>query len=175
MTKYCRAFLTSQETFALQPVGYVLLNVQNHFTHWSGLCPLLKIYSILTLGGTDLIPSVQQTGLGAFCESTITVPSTFAGSKGVINVVAVFGLVLITIPTVIAIVLRHLASAHSPLGEPRAIHTQAPPRIYGNGGIPFDASLACATIREQADKAQEEEEDERLTSGMHILVRSWYI
>ncbi|KAF7881570.1 uncharacterized protein EAF02_006258 [Botrytis sinoallii] len=37
---------------------------------------------------TNLIPSVQQTGLGAFCEPTITVPSTFAGSQGVINVVA---------------------------------------------------------------------------------------
>lgn len=37
---------------------------------------------------TNLIPSVQQTGLGAFCEPTITVPSTFAGSRGVINVVA---------------------------------------------------------------------------------------
>ncbi|TGO17870.1 hypothetical protein BTUL_0014g00650 [Botrytis tulipae] len=37
---------------------------------------------------TNLIPSVQQTGLGAFCEPTVTVPSTFAGSMGVVNVVA---------------------------------------------------------------------------------------
>lgn len=37
---------------------------------------------------TELIPTVQQTGLGDFCEPTVTVPSTFAGSKGVVNVVA---------------------------------------------------------------------------------------
>ncbi|QSZ37221.1 hypothetical protein DSL72_009315 [Monilinia vaccinii-corymbosi] len=37
---------------------------------------------------TQLIPTVQQTGLGDFCQPTVTVPSTFAGSKGVISVVA---------------------------------------------------------------------------------------
>ncbi|KAB8296107.1 hypothetical protein EYC80_008904 [Monilinia laxa] len=37
---------------------------------------------------TELIPTVQQTGLGDFCEPTVTVPSTFAGSKGIVNVVA---------------------------------------------------------------------------------------
>ncbi|ESZ98377.1 hypothetical protein SBOR_1255 [Sclerotinia borealis F-4128] len=37
---------------------------------------------------TNLIPTIQQTGLGDFCEPTITVPSTFAGNKGVVNVVA---------------------------------------------------------------------------------------
>ncbi|KAJ8069198.1 hypothetical protein OCU04_002868 [Sclerotinia nivalis] len=37
---------------------------------------------------TDLIPTVQQSGLGDFCQPTVTVPSTFAGNNGVVNVVA---------------------------------------------------------------------------------------
>ncbi|EDO00673.1 hypothetical protein SS1G_03146 [Sclerotinia sclerotiorum 1980 UF-70] len=34
---------------------------------------------------TNLIPTVQQSGLGDFCQPSVTVPSTFAGNKGVIN------------------------------------------------------------------------------------------
>ncbi|CAD6443990.1 5e51d6da-3483-4f72-9575-30b317ca74d8 [Sclerotinia trifoliorum] len=37
---------------------------------------------------TNLIPTVQQSGLGDFCQPTVTVPSAFAGNKGVVNVVA---------------------------------------------------------------------------------------
>ncbi len=36
---------------------------------------------------TDLLPAVVQTGLGDYCETGITVPSTWAGSKGVIGIV----------------------------------------------------------------------------------------
>ena len=36
---------------------------------------------------TDLLPAVVQTGLGDYCETDITVPSTWAGSKGVIGIV----------------------------------------------------------------------------------------
>jgi len=36
---------------------------------------------------TDLLPAVVQTGLGDYCETNITVPATWAGSKGVIQVV----------------------------------------------------------------------------------------
>ena len=36
---------------------------------------------------TDLLPAVVQTGLGNYCETGITVPLTWAGSKGVIGVV----------------------------------------------------------------------------------------
>jgi hypothetical protein len=36
---------------------------------------------------TDLLPAVEQTGLGQFCEPDVTVSSSFAGSKGVIQVV----------------------------------------------------------------------------------------
>ena len=36
---------------------------------------------------TDLLPAVVQTGLGNYCETGITVPSTWAGSKGVIGIV----------------------------------------------------------------------------------------
>ena len=37
---------------------------------------------------TNLLPAVQQTGLGDFCETDIKVPSTWAGSKGVVGIVA---------------------------------------------------------------------------------------
>ena len=36
---------------------------------------------------TTLLPAVSQTGLGAYCERAVTVPSNWAGSKGVIQVV----------------------------------------------------------------------------------------
>lgn len=36
---------------------------------------------------TSLLPAVQQTALGDFCESGIKVPSTWAGSKGIVAVV----------------------------------------------------------------------------------------
>lgn len=36
---------------------------------------------------------------------------------------------------------------------PRAICIPKPPRIHGNGGILFNTSLACATIRKQLNKA----------------------
>lgn len=36
---------------------------------------------------TSLLPAVQQTALGDFCESGLKVPSTWAGSKGVIGIV----------------------------------------------------------------------------------------
>ncbi|KAL9074327.1 MAG: hypothetical protein Q9161_002313 [Pseudevernia consocians] len=36
---------------------------------------------------TDLLPAVVQTGLGDYCETGITVPATWAGSKGVIGIV----------------------------------------------------------------------------------------
>jgi hypothetical protein len=33
------------------------------------------------------MPAVQQTGLGAFCEPDVSIPASWAGSKGVIGVV----------------------------------------------------------------------------------------
>ena len=36
---------------------------------------------------TSLLPSIQQTGLGDYCEQDVTVPANFAGQKGVIGVV----------------------------------------------------------------------------------------
>ena len=36
---------------------------------------------------TSLLPAVQQTSIGAFCETDVKVPSTWAGSKGVIGIV----------------------------------------------------------------------------------------
>jgi len=36
---------------------------------------------------TSLLPAIQQTGLGAYCEPGVTVPSSWAGQKGVIGVV----------------------------------------------------------------------------------------
>lgn len=36
---------------------------------------------------TTLLPAIVQTGLGAYCEQDILVPASFAGSKGVIQVV----------------------------------------------------------------------------------------
>lgn len=36
---------------------------------------------------TDLLPAVRQTGLGNYCETGVTAPASFAGSKGVIQVV----------------------------------------------------------------------------------------
>jgi hypothetical protein len=36
---------------------------------------------------TDLLPAIVQTGLGDYCERDVMVPSSFAGSKGVIQVV----------------------------------------------------------------------------------------
>jgi hypothetical protein len=36
---------------------------------------------------TVLLPPIVQTGLGDYCEQDVTVPASFAGSKGVIQVV----------------------------------------------------------------------------------------
>jgi hypothetical protein len=36
---------------------------------------------------TNLLPAIVQTGLGDYCERDITLPATWAGSKGVIGVV----------------------------------------------------------------------------------------
>ena len=36
---------------------------------------------------SNLLPAVQQTGLGSFCETGIMVPSTWAGSRGVVGIV----------------------------------------------------------------------------------------
>ena len=36
---------------------------------------------------TNLLPAVSQTGLGDYCERDIMIPSSWAGSKGVIQVV----------------------------------------------------------------------------------------
>jgi hypothetical protein len=36
---------------------------------------------------TDLLPAITQTGLGDYCERDVTVPTSWAGSKGVIQVV----------------------------------------------------------------------------------------
>jgi hypothetical protein len=36
---------------------------------------------------TDLLPAIVQTGLGPYCEPDVTVPTSYAGSKGVIQVV----------------------------------------------------------------------------------------
>ncbi|KAF4633689.1 hypothetical protein G7Y89_g4426 [Cudoniella acicularis] len=36
---------------------------------------------------TNLRPAIQQTGLGDFCETNINVPASWAGSKGIINIV----------------------------------------------------------------------------------------
>ena len=36
---------------------------------------------------TALLPAVEQTGLGDFCEKQVTVPEGWAGKKGVIGVV----------------------------------------------------------------------------------------
>jgi len=42
----------------------------------------------VTSGFTTLRAAIQQTGLGAFCEPDVTVPASFAGQKGVIQVIA---------------------------------------------------------------------------------------
>lgn len=39
-------------------------------------------------GWQQIFPIVQQSGLGNFCEPQITLPSSWAGKKGVISVVA---------------------------------------------------------------------------------------
>ncbi|RFU28906.1 hypothetical protein B7463_g7415, partial [Scytalidium lignicola] len=36
---------------------------------------------------TDLLPAVLQSGLGAYCQKTVIVPASWAGSKGVIGIV----------------------------------------------------------------------------------------
>ena len=36
---------------------------------------------------TSLLPSIQQTGLGDYCERDVQVPASWAGSKGIIGVV----------------------------------------------------------------------------------------
>lgn len=36
---------------------------------------------------TDLLPVVGETGLGAFCERNVELPSTWAGQQGIIQVV----------------------------------------------------------------------------------------
>lgn len=36
---------------------------------------------------TTLLPAVQQTGIGDYCEQDVTVPADYAGQKGVISVV----------------------------------------------------------------------------------------
>jgi len=36
---------------------------------------------------TDFVPSVQQSGLGDYCETGLVLPATWAGSKGVVQVV----------------------------------------------------------------------------------------
>jgi hypothetical protein len=36
---------------------------------------------------TNIIPEVQQLGLGAFCEQALTLPSSFAGLQGVIQII----------------------------------------------------------------------------------------
>jgi len=36
---------------------------------------------------TDLLPAIRQIGLGDYCERDVMVPASFAGSKGVIQVV----------------------------------------------------------------------------------------
>lgn len=43
----------------------------------------------LTASGnwTSLLPTVQQTSIGAFCETGVKAPSTWAGSKGVVGIV----------------------------------------------------------------------------------------
>lgn len=43
----------------------------------------------LTASGnwTDLLPAVQQTGLGDFCETNVKAPSSWTGKQGVIGVV----------------------------------------------------------------------------------------
>ncbi|OXV10768.1 hypothetical protein Egran_01471 [Elaphomyces granulatus] len=40
-----------------------------------------------TTNWTSLLPAIQQTGLGDYCEPEVTVPSSWAGQKGVIGVV----------------------------------------------------------------------------------------
>jgi len=40
-----------------------------------------------TTNWTSLLPAIQQTGLGDYCEPDVTVPSSWAGQKGVIGVV----------------------------------------------------------------------------------------
>ena len=36
---------------------------------------------------TDLLPAVSESGLGAFCEPALTVPSSWAGSSGIVQVI----------------------------------------------------------------------------------------
>ncbi|KAG0648851.1 Uncharacterized protein D0Z07_4917 [Hyphodiscus hymeniophilus] len=36
---------------------------------------------------TTLLPAIKQTGLGAYCEPDVTVPASWAGSKGIIGIV----------------------------------------------------------------------------------------
>lgn len=36
---------------------------------------------------TNIIPEVSQSGLGAFCEQGLTLPSSFAGQQGIIQII----------------------------------------------------------------------------------------
>ena len=43
--------------------------------------------SLSTANWTSLIPTVEEFGLGAFCEPTVSVPEAWAGSSGLLQVI----------------------------------------------------------------------------------------
>jgi len=43
--------------------------------------------NVTTANWTDLLPAVEQTGIGDYCEPAVTVPGSWIGKKGVISVV----------------------------------------------------------------------------------------
>ncbi|KAJ5465221.1 uncharacterized protein N7458_000907 [Penicillium daleae] len=45
--------------------------------------------NVTTANWTDLLPAVEQTGIGDYCEPAVTVPGSWIGKKGVISVVQV--------------------------------------------------------------------------------------
>lgn len=68
---------------------------------------------------TSLLPAVQQTALGDFCESGLKVPSTWAGSKGVIGIVqdAADGLLYQVSLSLLSSVTRLLTMSATVLGR----------------------------------------------------------
>lgn len=65
------------------------------------------------------MPAVQQTALGDFCESGLKVPSTWAGSKGVIGIVqdAADGLLYQVSLSLLSSVIRLLTMSATVLGR----------------------------------------------------------
>ena len=61
-----------------------LLGAHPQLTYLIRITPDMKVMNNFT----TLLPDVQQSGLGDFCEPSVSVPASFAGTKGVLQVIA---------------------------------------------------------------------------------------